>query len=218
LSHLFQLNSPLFKFLSRAVDIVILNLLFLLFCIPIITIGTSITALYSVTIKMTRNEENYIFKSFISSFKRNFTQSTLVWFILLASGFILLADLSVLGNFHGILRIFFTSALIIFGFVYLGILLFIFPYMARFDNTIKRSLLNSLLVGFSNLPRLLLLIFLTVVPVILGFTSFKGFLLVLYIGTFGGFALVAYINSYIFRKVFSKYEGRFSSNNGKLAK
>jgi uncharacterized membrane protein YesL len=208
MSQLFQLNSPLIKFLSRAVDIVILNFLFLLFCIPILTIGTSITALYSVTIKMARNEESYLFKSFILSFKKNFTQSTIVWFIMLAAGFFLLADFYLLGNLNGVLRIFFTSVFILFGFVYLCILLFIFPYMAIYENTIKQSLLNSLLIGISNFPSLLLLIVLTFVPVTFLFSSVIGLLSVLYIGTFGGFALLAFINSYMFRKVFSKYEYR----------
>jgi uncharacterized membrane protein YesL len=190
------------------VDLVILNFLFLLFCIPIVTIGTSITALYSVTIKMASNEESYLFKSFILSFKRNFTQSTIVWFVMLAAGFILLADVYFLGSLNGVLRIFFTSVSILFGFVYLCIVLFIFPYMARYENTIKQSLLNSLLIGISNFPSLLLLIVLTFIPVILVFSSFKGFLSVLYMGTFGGFALLAYLNSYILGKVFSKYDGR----------
>lgn len=206
MSQLFHLNSPLFKFLSRAVDIVILNFLFLLFCLPIITIGTSTAALYSVTIKMARNEENYIFRSFISSFKKNFTQSTVVWLIMLTAGFIIMADFYLLGNLNGVLRIFLTSVLIIFGFVYLCILLFIFPYMARYENTIKKSLLNSLLIGISNFPYLLLLLILTVVPGIVVFSSSLGFLTGIYLGTFGGFSLLAFLNSYIIRKAFSKYE------------
>lgn len=208
MSRLFHLDSPLLKFLSRAVDIVLLNFLFLLFCIPIITIGSSITALYSVLMKMMRDEDNYIVKNFIVSFKRNFTQSTVVWFIMLASGFLLLANITFLGNLSGVSKIFFASMLFIFGIVYLCILLFIFPYMARYKDTIKKSLLNSLLIGLSNFPYLLLLLILTVVPVIFVFSSSIGFLSGLYFGTFGGFALFVVLYSYIFRKVFSKYEFR----------
>lgn len=208
MSRLFNLDSPLLKFLSRAVDIVLLNFLFLLFCIPIITIGSSTTALYSVLMKLVRDEDKYIVKNFIGSFKRNFTQSTVVWFIMLASGFLLLANITFLGNLSGVPKIFFASMLIIFGLVYLCILLFVFPYMARYEDTIKKSLLNSLLIGLSNFPYLLLLLILTVVPVILVFSSSIGFLSGLYFGTFGGFALLAVLYSYIFRKVFSKYEFR----------
>lgn len=208
MSQLFNLDSPLLKFLTRAVDLVILNFLFLLFCIPIITIGASMTALYSVLLKMVRDEDKDIVKSFILSFKKNFTQSTIVWFIMLAAGFLLLANFLFLGILSGVPKIFFVSMLIIFGFVYLCILLFIFPYMARYEDTIKKSLLNSLLVGLSNFPYLILLLIITIIPVIFVFTSSIGFLSGVYFGTFGGFALLAFFNSYIFRKAFSKYEVR----------
>lgn len=157
---------------------------------------------------MVRDEDKYIVKSFILSFKRNFTQSTIVWFIMLAAGFLLLVNIIFLGNLSGMPKIFFVSILVIFGFVYLCILLFVFPYIARYKDTIKKSLLNSLLIGLSNFPYLLLLLILTVVSVIFVFSSSIGFLSGLYFGTFGGFALLAVIYSYIFRKVFSKYEAR----------
>ncbi|MBD1381537.1 YesL family protein [Metabacillus arenae] len=206
MSQLFHLDGPLFKFLSSAVDLVILNFLFFLFCIPILTMGASMTALYSVLMKMVRDEEKDIVKSFLLSFKKNFTQSTIVWFIMSAAGFFLFANLIFLGNLSGVPKIFFASMLLIFGCVYLCILLFIFPYMARYEDTIKKSLLNSLLVGLSNFPYLLVLIILTVVPVIFVFSSSIGLLTGLYFGTFGGFALLAFLNSYLFRKAFSKYE------------
>ncbi|MDP1442153.1 YesL family protein [Priestia megaterium] len=208
MSQLFNLDGPLLKFLSRSVDLVILNFLFLLFCIPIITIGASMTALYSVLIKMVRDEEKYIVKSFILSFKRNFTQSTIVWVIMLGCALLLLTNLLFLGNLSGVLKIFFVSMLIIFVFIYLCILLFIFPYMARYEDNIKRSILNSLLVGVFNLHYLVLLLIFTSFSVIVVFSSSIGFLSGLYFGTFGGFALIAFFYSYIFRKAFSKYEVR----------
>ncbi|GKU82063.1 YesL family protein [Niallia sp. NCCP-28] len=208
MGQLFNLESPLYKILSRAVDLVILNFLFLLFCIPIITIGASMTALYSVLIKMVKDEDKHIVKSFIVSFKKNFTQSTIVWFIMSAAGFLLLANAFLSGSLSGVSKIFFASMLIIFGFVYLGSFLFIFPYMARYEDTIKKTFLNSLLIGFFNLPYLLLLLLVNLSPVIFILSSSIGFLSGLYIGTFGGFALFAFINSYILRKAFSKYEVR----------
>ncbi|MBO1513422.1 YesL family protein [Metabacillus bambusae] len=206
MSHLFNLDGRLFRFLSRVIDLVILNFIFLLFCMPIITIGASITALYSVLIKMVRDEDKYVVKSFILSFNKNFIQSTIVWFIMLAAGFLLLANFLLLGSLSGVPKLFFVSMLIMFGFVYLCILLFIFPYMARYEDTIKKSLLNSLLIGVSNYLYLLLLLSLSVIPVIFTFSSSIGFLSGLYFGTFGGFAFLSFINSYIFNKAFSRYE------------
>lgn len=208
MSQLFNLDSPLYKILSRAVDLVILNFLFLLFCIPIITIGASMTALYSVLIKMVKDEDKHIIKSFIVSFKKNFTQSTIVWFIMFAAGFFLLANLFLSGSLSGVPKIFFASTLIIFGFIYLCSFLFIFPYMARYEDTIKKAFLNSLLIGFFNFPYLLLLLLVNLIPAIFVLSSSIGFLSFLYFGTFGGFALIALINSFVLRKAFSKYEVR----------
>jgi uncharacterized membrane protein YesL len=78
--------------------------------------------------------------------------------------------------------------------------------MARYEDTIKKSLLNSLLIGISNFPYFLLLLILSVVPVIFVLSSPIGFISGLYFGTFGGIALLTFINSYIFNKAFSRYE------------
>ena len=65
----FNYDSPIMQFLTRLTDLFILNFLFLICSIPIITIGASATALYSVTLKMAKNEESYIFSSFFRAFK-----------------------------------------------------------------------------------------------------------------------------------------------------
>ena len=74
----FNMDSPVMRFLSRVCDLMILNLLCLICCIPIITIGASITALYSVTLKMVKGEETYIVKGFFHALKQNFKISTIM--------------------------------------------------------------------------------------------------------------------------------------------
>ena len=70
----FDLDNPFIQFLNRLTDVVILNVICLICCIPIVTIGTSITALNYVTMKMARNEEGYIVRDFFKSFRENFRQ------------------------------------------------------------------------------------------------------------------------------------------------
>ena len=67
----------------------ILNLLTLICCIPIITAGDAMTALYYMTVKMVKNEECYIVKGYFKSFKENFKQATIIWLIALLVGIIL---------------------------------------------------------------------------------------------------------------------------------
>lgn len=69
---IFNLDSPFMQFLSKMTDLLLLNLVAGICCVPIVTIGASLTALNYVTLKMVRNEDCYIFKSYFKSFKENF--------------------------------------------------------------------------------------------------------------------------------------------------
>ena len=93
--------------MGKLADLILLNLLFIICCIPIVTIGASITAMYYVTLKMVRNEESYLFRSFFKSFKQNLKQSTVIWLILLAVSIVLWMDFRIMGQAGdtGILRI-----------------------------------------------------------------------------------------------------------------
>ena len=71
----------------------LLNILFLVCSLPIFTIGASFTAMYYVTLKLAENEEGYIARGFLKSFKQNFKQATIIWLILLFFGIVLVLDL-----------------------------------------------------------------------------------------------------------------------------
>ena len=74
----------------------LLNILMLICCIPIFTIGASVTAMYYVAFKMVKNEEGYITKSFFKAFRENFRQATPVWLVMLALLVFFWVDLSVI--------------------------------------------------------------------------------------------------------------------------
>lgn len=187
-------------------DIISLNLLFIFFSIPLISIGASLTSLYTVSMKIVRGEPVYIWRDFLRAFRSNFYQSSIIWFMLLIGGIIIFADLYFLQHLNGITKIFFFCLTIILGFLYLTIAIFVFPYMARFNDSIKKILLNSLLIAFLHFPYLLLMMVLTVTLFLFSVSSFEGFLTALYVTTFGGFAFLVLITSFLFSKVFSKYE------------
>ena len=91
----FNLDSPLMTFLSKMADLMILNLLTLICCIPIITAGDAMTALYYMTVKMVKNEECYLVKGYFKSFKENFKQATIIWLIALLVGIIMIVVFAV---------------------------------------------------------------------------------------------------------------------------
>ena len=96
MGRLFSLDSPLFSFLSKVADLIILNILVMICCIPIVTVGASLTALHYVVLKMVRNEDSYIVRSYFKPFKQNFRQATVIWLIMLLIFAVLLGDAFIL--------------------------------------------------------------------------------------------------------------------------
>lgn len=202
----FNMDSPIMRFLSRVCDLMILNVLCIICCLPVITAGASITALYTITMKMVRGEESYIFKGFFKAFKENFKQSSILWLIMFVAGAFIFIDYRAASflpeNVSNIFRIL-IGALII---LYLMIFSYVFPYTARFANNLKNIFKNSLLIAILNLPWTILII---LIPVGFGFCTFLTTTTLVYgsmLWLLLGFAVVAYLESMIFRKVFAKYE------------
>ena len=95
MSSFFNMDSPLWRFLGRLADIMILNIVFLITCIPIVTIGAAWTSLSYVTLKMSRDEESYIVKSYFKAFRQNFRQATVIWILTLAAMLIFYMDFQI---------------------------------------------------------------------------------------------------------------------------
>ena len=93
MNNLFNPDNKFFAFMGKVADLMILNLLCIVCCLPIVTAGASITALYYVTLKIARNEETYIARGFFHSFKENFKQATIIHLIMIVLGALLIFDL-----------------------------------------------------------------------------------------------------------------------------
>ncbi|MBO0603490.1 YesL family protein [Sporosarcina sp. E16_3] len=205
MKNLFEMEGPIFRFSSRIGQLMVLNGIFILFSLPIITIGASSTALYSVTLKMVRNEDEGVYNGFIQAFKKNLKQSTLIWIVLLAAGFILLLDYNYLQSYKGKLISLVIVSLLLFTCVYLLLLILTFPYAARFDNTVRKTAVNVLKIAIVNPFQTIPVLIYSIVPILLMLLSPQFFILVLYISIFFGFSLIAYMNSFILRRIYEKY-------------
>lgn len=149
MNDLFGLDSPVMQFITKIVYAVYLNILWFICSLPIFTIGASTTALFYVTLKMAKNEEGNITKAFFHSFKENFRQGTLIWLILLALGIILGIDGYVLYHmrFENVFWTICSAIFIVVIAAYAIILMYIFPLLARFNNTVFAMFKNSLMIG-----------------------------------------------------------------------
>ena len=149
MNNLFNLDGPVLQFVNKIVYSVYLNILWFICSIPIVTIGASTTALFYVTLKISKNEEGSITKAFFHSFKENLRQGTAIWLILLAFGIILGIDGYVLYHmrFENVFWTLCTAVFCVAAAAYAIILMYIFPLLARFDNTIGAMFKNALFIG-----------------------------------------------------------------------
>ena len=214
----FNMENPFFRFMGRVADLMILNVVFLVCCIPVVTIGPAITALYYTTLKMVRNEESYIVKGFFHSFKQNLRQGIIINLILLAIGVLLFLDLRVVvGNFQGI------AGKAMYVVIWLGIVLYalifvyIYPLLSRFYNTIRNTFTNALLISIRHLPFTILLVILTLAPVVIVFipqAMISSLLILLYI--LMGFSTIAYVKSIFLVKILDNYMPEEEPSTGGL--
>ena len=203
---LFNPDSRIMIFLSRVADLVILNILWLVCCIPVVTIGASTTAMYHVIRHWQKDSVSSVVRDFFQSFKEDFKQATPVYLILLIPTAAVVMNAMLIFNPENsaavpsyLLVIWFISALIL-----LFISSFVSPVMAFFADSIFKTLRNAMVLALANLPRTILISILNLLPVILLFVNLSFFLQSSIFWLLIGGALVAYLNMSILKPVFKK--------------
>ena len=216
MNKVFNFEGPVFTFLSRLADLFWLNLLYILCCIPVITAGAATTALYYVTLKMAKDEEGYITKSYFKSFKENFVQATLIWLIYLAVMVVMFMDFRIAngGSMAEVLKNSTVSDVVIVAvgvmtIVLLMTLVYVFPLLAQFDNTVLNTIKNAFLISIRHLPYTFLMLIITAIPYVLIWFSPALLLIVVIM-----FSATAYINSKFLNRIFVLYMPKEEDING----
>ena len=179
-----------------------LNMLWMICSLPVITIGASTTALYSVTLKIADERESNITRQFVLAFRDNFKQATRMWILLLLAGILIGGDFYVVLHMrsmtNGVPAIMWTmnlALLIVILIIYAVILMYIFPLIARFENNDKAMLKNSLLIGIHYL-------FCTIVVAAIHFVMFYAVVAIFTPLILFGEGLCALLSSYMLINVF----------------
>lgn len=202
-----MMDNVVVRALSKLGDMICLNVMWLICCIPIVTIGASTTALYTVMLKLVKNEEGYVFRGFLKAFKTNFKQSTVIWLIILILGIVWTVDFRVAGLMPGTAGIVLSAIFLALGFILLSVMLYIFPLTARYENSIKATFKNALILTVAKMPYTLAMVVIVVAAVVVSLWSTVTIVFALPIWLIIGGALIAWANSYILRKVFVIFEG-----------
>ena len=160
----FGYDGPIMSFLSRVADILILNVLTLIFSIPLITIGAATTAAHYTALKM-RREEGHVLSCFWKSFKENLKQSTGIWLIFAVYGLLSLVSYNIATNMSGtmgtLVQGVIMATLVLSAFLYVWVM----PLQARFINPIKGTFKNAFYMAFKYFFRTMLMVILNAIPV-----------------------------------------------------
>lgn len=194
-------NSPVIAFINKLTDLILLNILWIICCLPVITAGAATVALYYVSITSIRCGDGYVVRRFFDGFRKNFRQITPIWIAILLCTLILAGDMffwyqmdTGFGKF-----MFIASAAV--AFLFFIWTMWIFPVFAKLDGKSKELIKNAAAFAVGHFPYTFIVLLITVVIVYANLTSLAANSIMLFVG----FALSAYIKSFFFYKVFMKY-------------
>ena len=219
-SKIFDYDNPFFMLMSRVWDLMILNFLAVLLCLPVVTAGASVTALYYITLKMAEDRESHIYRSFLKAFRDNLIQSTAIHLIMTAAGGALALDfwyfvlggrlpgatadgmpVSAVIHLDGPARFAAAALLLALSLFYLFITIYVYAVQARFVNTVFRTITNAFMMAVRHLPS-------TVLMIIMNALFF--YILFYHASWLGFWALSgpAYLNSLLLCRIFRRYMGK----------
>lgn len=201
MNKIFSYDSKLMQLLNKFADLMFLNLLTLICCLPIITIGPALTAMHYVLLKIYRDNSGYITKNFFKSFKENFVQSMILGVIYTIIAVVLVVDLLFIRQnaVNLLLEIVVIVAMVLSAFSFV----WIFPLQSRYGNPIRTTIKNSFMVGALNFGKSIMMILIATLPIwLFMFTTAA-----IPIFTLLGITVPAYIQTMLYSVVFDKMEG-----------
>lgn len=197
-------GSKLQRGLETFGNIFLVNILFILFSIPIVTVGASLTAMYTVMLRIVRKEDSVTGRGFVNAFRENFKKATVIWLMLIAACVVIYGELVYVTNFTGPI-VQFYSILAMAEVVLLVITLpFLFPLVARYDNTVWNTIKNAFLLSVSNLGAWLKVALAWFAPIALSAYYPVLFFSTWYLWIIIGFGLIGFGTSHTVNRVFKR--------------
>lgn len=200
----FSPDSKFFHFCTRLVELVKINLLWMLCCLPVITAGAATTAMLTCVYAF-QSGDDCGSRVFFRAMKASFGKATVLWLLVLFFGAMLFLDYYIVASlaFPG-----YMAAVVLILFLALALVLFsgmVFPLLSQFPGKIKEMVINTVLLCLANLPKMLLVTAMNLLPVLLLLVLpqaffFAGFVLILC-----GFSLMALYNITVLEKIFSQF-------------
>ncbi|MBP3593445.1 MAG: YesL family protein [Lachnospiraceae bacterium] len=197
---LFSIDGPLYNFFSRLLDMIKLNVLWFLFSLPVVTIGASTAAAFSITLRMVDEREGYIAKQFWTAFKANLKQGIPAGLLNLFFVYALYLDFQL---FHAVEGnpIYFLILGIVGSVMCFGYFIYAYALMARYDNTLLKTLKNSMDISVKYFGRTVMIAVVVAVEIIVFIFNTTTMFLGLLIGPAVIFLTISGPAMYIFRDI-----------------
>ncbi|GAA4297574.1 YesL family protein [Anaerocolumna aminovalerica] len=207
MNNLFSMDNGVFSFLGKMWDILVISILWLLLCLPIITIGPATTALYYTVVKVIRRERGYLFREFFHSFKMNFLNGMVLGIILMALYYILYIDLNFAKAMEDAnMRFIFLAVFSAFSFIMLCGTVYVFPLLSRFTMGKLQILKTAFLMSVKHLPTTILML------LIVGCFAFIAWMQPIFLFFSSGICLL--LCSLPLERVFKKYIPKSEDGEG----
>ena len=198
-------DSPIMSFLARVADLVILNVLWLLCCLPVVTAGASTTAMYHVVRHLQEESISSVTRDFFRSFKSDFRQATPVYLLLLIPTAAVVMNAWILSaQSSDVVPVYVRAIWMVSALMLTFVVSFVYPVMAYFDDTVWKTLRTAAVLAVAKLPRTVLISAINLLPIIMLFVSLPFFLRSSIFWLLIGGSLTAYLNMLILRPVFKK--------------
>ena len=212
-------DNGIMRALSKLFDMGVLTLIYLVFCIPIVTIGAATTSLYYVSAKVLRHNRSYIWTEFWRSFKMNFLQSTIVWVIVAIVSVLLVFNMQIVGvtdaasSKGGYLAGVYIAML----FIVICISCYIFPFISRFSMKLSQIFRLSLYCAFRHfLHTLMMLGILTGVAALIYLAMVTNIIILfIFVPALAGF-VYTFPMEHIMKKYMPKEEAKYTEDGEEI--
>lgn len=202
MKNIFNLDNPVYEFFNKLVYVMIFNFLWVITSIPVITIGASNTALYTVMMRLTAEKPHGLFRLYFQSFKEHFKQATAIWLISIPLTLICIVDIYFFYRMQTSVNYLLCGIVVVVTVIYILIVNTMYLVMIRFGGTLKEILRMTWFVFRTNFVLILAGFFLCAIV-------FAAMCLILYFHymlLFFGYGLIVFIASYFYNRVFEPYE------------
>lgn len=200
----FNPDSPFFNFCARLVELVKINLLWLICCLPVFTIGASTTAMLTCLYAW-QDKDACGCKHFFAAFRRCFGKATILWLGMLVLGIFLAVDYCIVAymTFPGRMAV--IGLIFFVGFALIFFAGMVFPVLSQFPMGVKETLVNAILLSLANLPKMLLVTATNLLPVVLAILLPQVLVLTGFLWLLCGFALLGLYDIQVIERIFAPF-------------